>query len=177
MDRTTAAVICLLTVIPYALTAWAPAAFKNQSDSDFGIPIAAVFIVATLAYIRWRIAGWHGAEHMAIAAYERSGSVTIESMLEESPIDKNCGGRLLLPLSIAIFIAMLGAEHFGINLAITDLLAIEVVLQVDHRRGWHTIPLAAQASQFLQRWITTKDPTVQELKTAQLALCTLVAID
>lgn len=137
--------------------------------------IYAVVLVGALVYIHRRIATWHGAEHMAIAAYDRTGATDVQAIVRECPVHDKCGGRLFLPLVVGMIIANLVAKNFGVSETIVSLAILECMLWLDTLMGWDKIPGTSQASHFLQRWVTTRYPGKQELRTAQLALQELVA--
>lgn len=134
----------------------------------------AVVLLAVFAYSIWRVAKWHGAEHMAIAAYENSGNTDVQSIERESTINKKCGGRLILPLLASVVISNLIAKNFGVNVTIAFLAVMEAMLWVDTLKGWDNIPVTSQASDLLQKWVTTRRPETREVLTAQRALSELV---
>ena len=135
----------------------------------------ALIQVGALTYIHRRIATWHGAEHMAIAAYNRTGSTDTHAIACECPVHDKCGGRLILPLVVGMIIANLVAKILGVSETIGLLAILECILWVDTLNGWDKIPGTSQASYLLQRWVTTRYPGEQELQTAQRALHELVA--
>ena len=131
-------------------------------------------LVGVLTYINRQIATWHGAEHMAIAAYDRNGSTTTLAITHECPVHDECGGRLFIPLFVGIVIANVIANKFELNETITTLAVLECALWVDTLKGWDKIPGTSHASHFLQKWVTTRYPGEQEMRTAQRALQELV---
>ncbi len=121
------------------------------------------------------IGPWHGAEHMAIAAYRKHRSRDMEVIRQQNRVDDNCGGRLLLPTLVLIAIANIAAYKLGMHQpAIASLAALEFTLWIDGLVSWNRIPLARQASHFLQKRITTRQPGDKELQIAQQALKTLI---
>lgn len=128
-----------------------------------------------LLYIRRHIATWHGAEHMAIAAYERTGSTDIKQISQESRVDDDCGGRLFPPFIAVTIVAKFVAISLGVNYTIVYLIALECMLWVDTLKGWDKIPGTSHASRLLQKYITTRTPGTQELLVAQRALQELIA--
>ena len=134
-----------------------------------------IILPAILLYTRCRIATWHGAEHMTIAAYDRTGSTDIKQIAQECPVHDKCGGRLLLPIILGAIIARLLANNLGVSDVIVSLVALECVLWVDTLRGWDKIPGTSHVSHLLQKYATTRTPGPQELLTAQRAIQGLVA--
>ena len=134
--------------------------------------IELAFFVVAFVTIR-RLASWHGAEHMAFASYER-GRLEIEDIAKENRVSPKCGGRLFLPLFLAAAIAIYISKHLNISSLFILPFFYELVLQIDGRKGFDKIPPFAQASILLQRYFTTKQPGMIEMKTAQTALLALV---
>lgn len=139
---------------------------------------SAMYVTLTVVgvmYTRRRIASWHGAEHMAIAAYDRCDSTEIRDIARECPVNDKCGGRLALPLLVGAVVAVFVAKTLVVSTVFAYVLMLEGLLWVDALKGWDKIPGTSQASRLLQKWITTREPGTQELRTAQLALRELVA--
>lgn len=131
--------------------------------------------VQILFYTKSFVARWHGTEHMAIAAYNRSGSTEIKDIRQEVPFHEMCGGRFMFPFLAGALVAGFVAKKLGVNDTLVFLAMIEVVLWVDTLVGLERIPLASHVSRLLQEKITTEEPGYSELRTAQRALVELVA--
>lgn len=127
-----------------------------------------------LSLVMEHIARWHGAEHMAVTAYERYGNVSIEKIAEQSPVHKHCGGRFLLPLMLVFTLSSIGEYAFGINSWISFLLLAEAALWIDALIGFDKIPVFKNASEQLQKHITTDYPGRDELVTAYQGMQTLI---
>lgn len=139
---------------------------------SFGIMM--VLMIFMILITGSEIGSWHGAEHMAISAFDREGSANLDLIARESPIHEKCGGRLAFPLCIGFWAANLASSFLNISVILMFLLAFEVVLWVDHLVGWDKIPITSQASQLIQRFGTTKRPGPHELATAFVALQGLI---
>lgn len=150
---------------------------SNLSEQFWWLPyvILGLTVAGALLYVRRRIATWHGAEHMAIAAYDHTSSTDHEVVARENPIHDKCGGRFFLPGAAGIIIAYLAAQTIGLNQTLVFAVILECALWVDTLVGWEKIPSTALASHLLQRWVTTRSPGEQELRTAQRALQELLA--
>lgn len=133
------------------------------------------FLALYLAMASRFVASWHGAEHMVIAAYDRTGSTDLEAIRKEVPVHDKCGGRLLLPSIVASVVAEVIAIFFDLNKALVLIATFEAVLWVDTLIGWHNIPITSHASHVLQKYVTTRMPGERELLTAQRAMKELVA--
>ncbi|OGN03630.1 MAG: hypothetical protein A2655_03460 [Candidatus Yanofskybacteria bacterium RIFCSPHIGHO2_01_FULL_43_42] len=150
----------------------------SGTSSQYGwlssLGMTAGIMVGMMVYGWSHVATWHGAEHMAIAAYERNGSTDIQHIANECPVQDKCGGRMILPLMTAMIASVFVAGIFDVSRVIVSLVAWEGVMWVDKLAGWDKIPGTSHASHFLQRFITTRVPGKQELLTAQRALRELV---
>ena len=135
--------------------------------------IAPMIILA--AYIKQNIAKWHGAEHMAISSYNKTGSAEMQNIVKESPINDECGTRLFMPLYVLTFVACYLAEYVGFSKIIFSLVTAECVLWIDRLRGWDKISGASHISRLLQKYVATKIPGERELRTAQRALRELIS--
>lgn len=134
--------------------------------------IYTLWIVILIAAIRFIKATrpWHGAEHMAIETYRKSGSSHINDIRKASPVNPRCGGRFFVPFLLISFFVPPIAHYFKFPNLLTNLIAIEVILWIDALIGFYRIPVFAQLSDLLQKYLTTKIPTDRELQTAQAAL-------
>ncbi|MCH8049658.1 DUF1385 domain-containing protein [Patescibacteria group bacterium] len=113
---------------------------------------------------------WHGAEHMTIETYRSSGSSSLREIKKRSPVHPRCGGRLLAPILLVAFLSPILAIALGLPNILIALIGLEMVLWIDDLIGWYRIPIFAQLSRLLQRYLTTKVPSKRELLTAQVAL-------
>ncbi len=130
-----------------------------------------VFMLLFMAYSKLYIAPWHGAEHMAIAAYQRTGATSLAAFQQESPVHPKCGGRFFLPIVVLQVVAAFSATSlwFGHPLFFFGAV-LECTLWLDKLVGLDRLPITAQASRLLQQYVTTRQPTQKELRTAQVAL-------
>jgi len=141
--------------------------------------ILVVILIALLGRKKESFTTWHGAEHMVIGAYDRYGSTELEIIAKQDRFHPKCGGRLLLPFVIVFVVGLSLSTRAQANLFFGTLLfwevvLVELVLLVDRLIGWDKIPITAQASWLLQRYVTTRQPGELELRTAQTALIELL---
>ncbi len=132
------------------------------------IILTTVWLVLLL-FVKIKIAGFHGAEHMAIAAYERNESTDLCSVNKESPINPKCGGRMALPLALTVLVLIYFNLHWSFF-----ILSTEAMLWIDKKIGFDKIPIFSQSSILLQRYITTAYPTEHQTRTAQIAMIALI---
>ncbi len=115
-------------------------------------------------------AGYHAAEHMAIAAYERHGPTGLDRIAEQSRIHGHCGGRFIAPAALVSTIALLLHPWIGKADVILSLIVFEAILWIDTFIGLERIAITAKASEWIQSYISTKPPTAEELRVGQEAL-------
>src|SRR3989344_2068506 len=147
-------------------------AISDRASLSILLPLLALelaFFVGAFVFVR-RLASWHGAEHMTIAAYERTRSIEIKDIESDSPIHPKCGGRLALPLFLVSGIAVALSKEFDISAFVFAVPLFEIILWIDKLKGFDKIPLFSQASKLLQRYFTTKKPGKLEIETAQAAI-------
>lgn len=152
---------------PVALQAWGKG-YANLSNWIY----LAIFVLLVLV-MKFYNASWHGAEHMTVAAYDRTGSVKIKDIAKESPINESCGGRFTIPF--LVLPTIVSCFSSGWNSVIFFFIALECIFWIDKLWGLEKIPITSQAAFMLQKYITTKTPGEQEMRTAQRALKKLIA--
>jgi hypothetical protein len=156
---------------------WKPAPTYRLGLLDLGFMISIMIThLGILMFIINRWTGtWHAAEHMAIAAWEKHRAYDFTTIAKQPPIHERCGGRFLLPLMIAITGLPFLLQEISLALRPWSMLiALELVLQIDRRIGYYRIPGFKQASVWLQRHFTTREPDAAEIVTAQTALIGLL---
>lgn len=122
-------------------------------------------------YLLLSVRGFHAAEHMAIAAYERHGVKGIDRLSEQDRVHNKCGGRMLFPLLIVFGCSQLTAAFYDYWwVPLLPFILFEIVLWVDAIVGYDKIFVTQVISVWLQRTITTKPPSEQELQTGRYAL-------
>jgi uncharacterized protein YqhQ len=122
--------------------------------------------------------GYHGAEHMAIAAYEAGGGVDLTAVRRHSRFHARCGTDFLLlvvALSAVLFALVPTASTGG--LAISRVLLLPVVagltyevLRLARRFPRNPLVRAAVAPGLALQRITTCEPTDGQLEVALAAL-------
>ncbi|MFA6437556.1 MAG: DUF1385 domain-containing protein [Candidatus Paceibacterota bacterium] len=142
-------------------------------NSWYGDLLFASFsIIFFLLYARFFVAKYHAAEHMAINSYEKTGSVDIDDIRKGKRIDIYCGGRFVFPMILMVILL----NALNLDSAIAYIIGLGCIFEIDSRViKWSRIPVFAQASWLLQKYVTTQKPGAQELLVAQRALQGLVA--
>lgn len=119
------------------------------------VPVLALFFLA----MRFSPVGrYHGAEHKAVAAYERYGEVSLETARESSRVHPRCGTNILIYIALAAAL-----DPF------VDWWAYSVLQFILISEAWfvfgQTRPSIAVGN-FLQRHLTTAEPARRELEVA-----------
>ncbi|QYJ16239.1 hypothetical protein Rxycam_02072 [Rubrobacter xylanophilus DSM 9941] len=119
------------------------------------LPVLALFFAA----MRFTPVGrYHGAEHKAVAAYERYGEVTLEKARASSRIHPRCGTNILL----YIILAALADPFIG-------WWGYSVLQFVLISEAWFVLGQSRPSiavGNFLQRYFTTTEPRREELEVA-----------
>lgn len=136
----------------------------------FYIGFSVLLIVILFTVLFKFIGPWHGAEHKVFAAYERIGVIDFNEVKKESPVDRHCGGRFMVPFILALLIAAGLSFWTGIASWVFLLIILELVLRIDDVIGFDKIPPFVQCSYLFQKYFTTKEPTDLQIKLAQQAM-------
>jgi uncharacterized protein YqhQ len=134
------------------------------TDASEVICSSAVLILT--AILMWKVAPWHGAEHKAASAFDRiNGPLTdIEYVRQYSRIHDMCGSRVLLP---GLCIILLG--FFLRSTAFVGVSFLGLIL-FDRYIGLLRVPGILRAFRFIQKHLTTREPTDLQLITAMAAI-------
>jgi len=112
------------------------------------------------------IGRYHGAEHKAVAAYERDGGVTLAGAKRSGRLHPRCGTNILIYIILASLVA-----------PVVSWPPYAVLQFVLISEAWYvfggTRPSIA-AGNFLQRYFTTSEPRRAELEVAVESLSRLV---
>jgi uncharacterized protein YqhQ len=127
------------------------------------LPILALFFAAMKLT---SIGRYHGAEHKAVAAYEKYGEVTLENAGRVSRIHPRCGTNIL----IYIILAALADPFIGWwGYAVLQFILISEAWFVFGKTRW-----SIALGNFMQRYLTTSEPGRKELEVAVESLAELI---
>jgi uncharacterized protein YqhQ len=104
------------------------------------------------------IGRYHGAEHKAVAAYEKYGEVTLEGAKGMSRIHPRCGTNIL------IYIILAGIADPFVDWAPYAVLQFILISEAWFVLGKTRASIAV--GNFLQRYLTTSEPGRKELEVA-----------
>jgi hypothetical protein len=121
-------------------------------------PILPILLLFFAAMKFTPIGRYHGAEHKAVAAYEKYGEVTLQNAKSVSRVHPRCGTNILLYIILAALLDPLIAWW---GYAILQFILIS--------EAWfifgQTLPSIAVGN-FLQRYLTTTEPRCAHLEVA-----------
>lgn len=170
--------VCVVIVSKYLPDTNPSSELSGITLLGIGFTLYVVSMTVHLVYHYFYIATWHGAEHMAVSAYENFRSTDIEVIAKQGIIDDECGAKYLLPFLILFFTMLIVEAVLGVvndvNWAFDWLVIIVLVVLFDALVGLSKIPVILRFSRFFQK-VTTRKPGRRELLTAQVALKALVA--
>ncbi len=132
-------------------------------------PILPLLVVFFAALKLTSIGRYHGAEHKAVAAYEKYGEVTLQNAKNSSRIHPRCGTNILTYIILAALLDPL-----------IDWWAYAFLQFILISEAWYifgkTRPSIA-AGNFLQRYFTTSEPKRTELEVAVESLKQLLEVE
>ena len=141
----------------------------------------AAMVPSALALRSGDLAGYHGAEHKTIGAYE-----TGEASAATSKEHERCGSHLIAPLlagtaAAQALAARAPAEHRVAARAAGSLaalgMAVEVFGWMDRNRGSRLARVLEQPGFALQRALATSEPDARQLEVADKALEALLTAE
>jgi uncharacterized protein YqhQ len=136
---------------------------------------------AMLAVRDSRLSAFHGAEHKSIAGYE-TGEEAAASAKEHT----RCGTNLLAPLAITSVVSNMalrraGAERQPLAVLAAGLVsigsAVEMFSWMAKHEGHPLAELLRKPGIQLQRFLTTREPSGEQLDVAQAALSELLRLE
>jgi uncharacterized protein YqhQ len=148
----------------------------------FGLFAAYVAFVFRLPALR-RVRSYHGAEHMAIHAFEAGDPLTTEAVMRHSPSHPRCGTAFLVIVFSLDMLVLALLPRYGVvpdlalrlvGLPLLAAVAYEVLRTGAQRRGIGSI--LNRAGMATQR-LTTAPPSVDQVEVALAALHAALAIE
>jgi uncharacterized protein YqhQ len=121
-------------------------------------PILPILLLFFAAMKFTPIGRYHGAEHKAVAAYEKYGEVTLQNVRNSSRIHPRCGTNILLYIILAALLDPLIAWW---GYAVVQFILISEAWFIFGK----TSPSIAVGN-FLQRYLTTTEPRRSQLEVA-----------
>lgn len=147
--------------------------------------VAVLMVAAQLVALRvvmpgsmWR---FHGAEHKAVAAYEQGVDLNdVDAVLRASRVHDRCGTNVVAVLVLACLLPIPSAGALSLlTFVLVFALSVEVVTLAARRPRALVSRAILVGGHFLQRYVTTAEPTREEqavgLKALQACLAMLAA--
>lgn len=186
-------IICVLTMFPDTSST------PESTLYSILLPIICFLILLRLIP-NLRILNYHGAEHKVVVAYIHKIPLTLETVKPLSRVTKVCGTMMLLPilfciglLSMVILCTQNTMIHISMTLVTLSLIAHYFFLRgetVSYLHLYRLIPFCKkkayklktnllykafdQAGYSLQKYITTREPSDEELTVAILCMQRLI---
>ncbi len=173
----------LFVAAPLLLNAVLSQALGAQTVWGWQTGLTAIVLVATqLAALRvvmpgsmWR---FHGAEHKAVAAYEQGADLDdLDAVMAASRVHDRCGTNVV---AVLIAACLLPLPSTGVLSLVTFLLvfagSVEVVSLAARRPRFVVSRGVLAGGHFLQRYVTTAEPTREEQAVGVKALQACLAM-
>ena len=123
----------------------------------------------------WR---FHGAEHKAVAAYEQGIDLDdLDAVLRASRVHDRCGTNVVAVLVAACLLPLPSTGAFSV-LTFLAIFAgsVEVVSMAARHPRWLPSRIVLAGGHFLQRYVTTAEPTPEEQAVGVKALQTCLSL-
>jgi uncharacterized protein YqhQ len=175
---------------PLMLTAWLEPRIGHPATVTFEgllrllVLLGYVWAIGFVPGVR-RLFEHHGAEHMAVNAYEAEAPLTIESIRRFSVIHARCGTNFLLTVMISSMFVFgaLGAQPFWSELVSRVLLIPAIAgiayeaLRLTARFQDHPLLGILSRPHLELQAFTTRQPTDEQIEVAVLALRSVLVLD
>lgn len=143
-----------------------------------GLFVGFISLVSLWGEIR-RVYEYHGAEHMVVYNWEADRPVSVENARGFTPEHPRCGTSFLMVVLIVALVvyALVPVKSFGLRLLVRILLlpviagvSYEVIRAAGKRQGSRFWRVLVTPGLWLQRLITTRKPTDDQIEVAIHAL-------
>ena len=149
-------------IYSYCLYNFEPSSLQNSNYHNFIILPILMLLFNKFSKTKY----YHGAEHKVVNDYEKNGKVSIETAMNESCVNDNCGTNLYIGL-IIISGLLVSLVHSGAMLLGWGI-TYEVMRSDNRIIKWFVKPIYFVGS-LLQKYIFTKEPSVEQLEVAIMA--------
>ena len=150
--------LALSLIYSYGLYNFEPSSLQNSNYHNFIILPIFMLLFNKCSKTKY----YHGAEHKVVNDYEKNGKVSIETAMNESCVNDNCGTNLYVGL-IIISGLLVPLVHSG-----AMLLGWGITYEVMRSDNRIVKPIYFVGS-ILQKYIFTKEPSVEQLEVAIMA--------
>ena len=150
--------LALSLIYSYGLYNFEPSSLQNSNYHNFIILPIFMLLFNKCSKTKY----YHGAEHKVVNDYEINGKVSIETSMNQSCVNDNCGTNLYVGL-IIISGLLVPLVHSG-----AMLLGWGITYEVMRSDNRIVKPIYFVGS-ILQKYIFTKEPSVEQLEVAIMA--------
>ena len=154
--------LALSLIYSYGLYNFEPSSLQNSNYHNFIILPIFMLLFNKCSKTKY----YHGAEHKVVNDYEINGKVSIETSMNQSCVNDNCGTNLYVGL-IIISGLLVPLVHSGAMLLGWGI-TYEVMRSDNRIIKWFVKPIYFVGS-LLQKYIFTKEPSVEQLEVAIMA--------
>jgi len=154
--------LALSLIYSYCLYNFEPSSLQNSRYHNFIILPILMLLFNKCSKTKY----YHGAEHKVVNDYEKNGKVSIETSMNQSCVNDNCGTNLYVGL-IIISGLLVPLVHSGAMLLGWGI-TYEVMRSDNRIIKWVVKPIYFVGS-ILQKYIFTKEPSVNQLEVAVMA--------
>ncbi|OOE12506.1 DUF1385 domain-containing protein [Fictibacillus arsenicus] len=172
-------IISFILVIPFTLLLQNYKVINDSNINELTIGVQYLYIVLIII-IFWGInrkyGKFHGAEHKVINTFKRYGKVELASAIKTTRISSRCGTNLVFIVVVLKLISLIsGVNSPLVNLSIW-LVAYEIFELQETKLAFLSKPFIT-IGEFLQKLLTTSEPTVYELKPAVEGINHLIKLE
>jgi len=154
--------LALSLIYSYCLYNFEPSSLQNSNYYNFIILPILMLLFNKCSKTKY----YHGAEHKVVNDYEKNGKVSIETSMNQSCVNDDCGTNLYVGL-IIISGLLVPLVHSGAMLLGWGI-TYEVMRYDNRTIKWVVKPIYFVGS-ILQKYIFTSEPSVEQLEVAVMA--------
>jgi len=158
--------LALSLIYSYCLYNFEPSSLQNSNYYNFIILPILMLLFNKCSKTKY----YHGAEHKVVNDYEKNGKVSIETSMNQSCVNDDCGTNLYVGL-IIISGLLVPLVHSGAMLLGWGI-TYEVMRSDNRIVMWIVKPIYFVGS-ILQKYVFTKEPSMDQLEVAVMAFKSL----
>jgi len=154
--------IALSLIYTYYVYNFNPSSLQNHNYHNFILIPISLLLFNKCSKVKY----YHGAEHKVANDYEKNGNVSIDSAMNQSCVNDNCGTNLYVGL-IVISGLLVPLFHSGVMLLGWGI-SYEVMRSDNNIVMWIIKPIYFVGS-LLQKYVFTSEPSRDQLEVAVMA--------
>jgi len=151
--------------------------YSNFNSYNLNINIVAILIFLALCYPKvLSIGEYHGAEHKVFNTYENEKELTIENVKKESRMNERCGSNLAIFTFIIFYVILIFFKLYFVNILVSWSLGYEI-FRVKNKHLKKIVKPLFFVGYLYQKYISTKEPSENEIEVGIKALGALIELD